>query len=181
MATDGIQRPSDCFFLRLNFASWEAARRGIRSQNALFHSGKAHFSPDLRGLNCLRHQIPHPHEVVSSSCESKNPSDFVQTPMPSLVEDTHRLDPAENLFDPLPFSLTHLATVMSCRASVNRAAARSLVVLRNMRRHIHAPHLLHEVFRIVCFIACQRDALCSLHPFRHQHSRIPLYRAAVLS
>lgn len=56
--------------------------------------------------------------------------------MPSLVEDTHRLNPAENLFDPLPFSLIHFVTVMPCRASVNRAAARSLVVLRNMRHTI---------------------------------------------
>lgn len=44
-------------------------------------------------------------------------------------------------FDSLPFSLTHLVAIMPRRAAVNRAAALTLGVLRNMRCHIRAAHL----------------------------------------
>jgi uncharacterized protein (TIGR03437 family) len=60
--------------------------------------------------------------------------------------------------DTLPFPLTHLVAFMPRRTSINRAAARTLGVLRNMRRHVHAPHLTHELVGVVCFIGSQRDA-----------------------
>ena len=42
-------------------------RRGILAANACFPKFKTQFSPGLHGLNCREYQIPHSHEVVSSS------------------------------------------------------------------------------------------------------------------
>src|SRR5882724_5061127 len=100
--------------------------------------------------------------------------------MSGLALRSYRFDPAKDFFDAFPFSLTHLVAFMPCRASVNRAAARTLGVLRNMRRHIHAPHLTYEVFGVVCFISCERNALDSFDAFGHHHCRNPLCSATAL-
>jgi hypothetical protein len=56
-------------------------------------------------LDCRRHQIPHPHEVVGSSRERKDPPDCFQAAMPGLAERANRFDPTEDFFDALPFPL----------------------------------------------------------------------------
>ena len=78
------------------------------------------------------------------------------------------------------FPLAYWIPFMPRRASINRATARTLGVLRNMRRYIHSAHLTHEVFRIVGFICPHRNALRPFHSFGHQHGRIPLHSAVAL-
>jgi len=82
MPSDEILLSSDFFLRRLTFASRSGLRRGIQAQNGIFRPLKTHFSSDLRGLNCRRHQIPHPYEVICSSCERKYPPDCFQSAMP---------------------------------------------------------------------------------------------------
>src|SRR5260370_38136216 len=151
MGSQAIRRSSYFFFLRLRFILWRGPRRGILAANACFPKVKTQFSSDLHGLNCRKYQVPHSHEVVSSSGEREHPRDGFQTAMPSLLQRANRLDPAKHFFDSLPFSLSHLIAVMPRRAPVNRAATLTLGVLRNMRSHIHSAHFLHEVFRVVPF------------------------------
>src|SRR5271165_7511243 len=99
----------------------------------VFKNSKHNSPRDLLGLNCREYQIPHSHEVVSRSGEREYPRDSFQTAMPSLPQRADRLDPAKHFFDSLPFSLTHLIAIMPRRAAINRAAAWTLGVLRNMR------------------------------------------------
>src|SRR4051794_12759725 len=93
----------------------------LRSQNAAL--------PDLYRLNCRRHQVPHPHEVIGGRRERENPPDSFQPAMACLAERANRFDPAKHFFDALPFSLAHFITCMPRRATIDRAAARSLRVL----------------------------------------------------
>ena len=71
MASDEIRPSSDFFLRRLTFASRSGLRRGTQAQNGSFRQLKTHFSSDLRGLNCRRHQIPHPHKVICRGGERK--------------------------------------------------------------------------------------------------------------
>src|SRR3989475_7174069 len=152
MASDEIWPSSDFFLRRLTFASRSGLRRGTQAQNGSFRQLKTHFSSDLRGLNCRRHQIPHPYEVVCSSREGKYPPDCLQSPMPGLPQRSNRFHPAKDFFDALSFPLAYLIAFMARRASINRATTWTLGVLSNMRRYIHSSHLTHEVFRVVAFI-----------------------------
>src|SRR5437868_12575104 len=152
MASYGIWPSSDFFLRRLTFASRSGLCRGVQAQNGIFQNLKTHFSSDLHSLNCRRHQIPHPHEVVCSSREGKYPPDCFQAAMPCLPQRTNRFYPAKDFFDAFSFSLAYLIAVMPRRASINRATARTLSVLRDMRRYIHSSHLTHELFRVVGFI-----------------------------
>ena len=159
MASDGIRPSSDFFFLRPRFILWRGPRRGIRAANACFQKFKTQFSSDLHGLNCREYQIPHAHEIVSSGRECEHPRHSFQPAMPGLTQHAHRFHPTKHFFDSLPFPLTHLVALMPRRATINGATALTLGVLRNMRSHIHASHLLHELFGVVPFIGAQRDTL----------------------
>src|SRR6267142_3620696 len=145
MASDRIRPSSDFFFRRPRCTLWRGPRRGIRAANACFQKLKTQFSPDLHGLNCREYQIPHSHEIVSSSREREHPRHSFQSAMPRLTQHANRLDPAKHFFDAFPFPLTHLVARMPRRATINRATTLTLGVLRNMRSHIHASHLLHEL------------------------------------
>jgi hypothetical protein len=85
MASAGILPSSHFFFLRLQLILWRGPRRGIQAANACFQKLKAHFSSDLHGLSCHRHQIPHPYKVVGSSRKRKDPPDGFQPAMPGLT------------------------------------------------------------------------------------------------
>src|SRR5689334_13419789 len=143
----------------------------------MFSKLKTHFSPDLRGLNCWEYQIPHSHEIVSRSCEREHPRDSFQSAMTSLPQRANRLDPAEHFFNSFPLPLTHLVALMPRRATINRATALTLGVLRNMGSHIHASHLFHEVLGIVSFIGSQRDAFHPVNALHHDHGCMPLRRS----
>src|ERR1035441_552367 len=138
----GRIRPSPYFF----FQRPEINRGGDHvggywPQTRVFKNSKHNSPPDLHGLNCRKYQIPHSHEIVSSSGEREHPRDGFQAAMPSLPQRANRLHPAKHFFDPLPFSLTHLVAIMPRRAAIDRAAALTLGVLRNMRSDIHTAHL----------------------------------------
>ena len=87
--------------------------------------------------------------------------------MMQLAESADGLHPAEDFLDALSHALTDAITGVPRGASIDRAAARTLRVLRDMRCHIHASHLTHEVFGIVAFIGSKRDPLLPRNLFDH--------------
>src|SRR5258708_22834908 len=125
MASHGIRPSSHRFSQRLYGASW-VLLRGIQAQTPFFREVKTQLSPDLCGLNCWGHQIPHPHEVVGGRRERENPPDRLQSTMPRLTERANRFDPAKDFFDALPFPLAYLIAFMPRRATINLATARTL-------------------------------------------------------
>src|SRR5690349_14945527 len=180
MASDEIWPSSDFFLRRLTFASRSGLCGGIQAQNGIFRPLKTHFSSDLRGLNCRRHQIPHPYEVIGSSREGKYPPDCCYSAMPGLPQRSNRFHPAKDFFDALSFPLAYLIACMPRRASINRATTWTLGVLSNMRCYVHSSHLTHEVFRVVGLIGSHGNALRPFYAFGHQHGRIPLRGAVAL-
>src|SRR5215469_5718113 len=124
------------------------------------HRVWTHFSSDSCGTNWTGQQIPHAHEVVSGGREGEHPPDSPQSPMPRLAQHAHRFQPTVHFFDPLPLALANLVSAMPRRSRVDRAAARTLRVLRYMRRDLLGSHLPHELLGVIPLVRCQR------HPMR---------------
>src|SRR5437764_6932975 len=136
-----------------------------------------HFSPNLCGRNWGGGQVPHSDEVVSSGRKSEHPSDLVRAAMSGLAQHSDCLQPAEYFLDPFPLHLTDLVSGMSRGAPINGAAAATFVVLRHMRRDVHASYLAYELFGVVALVGSHRYAL-ALDSVRHQHRRIA-FRGAI--
>src|SRR6266404_6362318 len=63
---------------------------------------------------CLhRHKFPHSYQVVSRSGEDKDPVHPRGAAMAQFAQQAHRLQPAEDLFDPFALLLTDLITAVS--------------------------------------------------------------------
>src|SRR5947209_339693 len=105
----------------------------------LFLGVQTHFSPELCGVNCRREQIPHPDQVIGSGREGEDPSNTENTTMSGLAQQGHRFEPAKHFLDALPFPHADLIAVMTPRAAIDGAPTRPLLILRNMRRNVHAP------------------------------------------
>src|SRR4051794_39448543 len=120
-----------------------------------------HFSPDLWRRNWRIDQIPHSDEVVSSGRKGEHPSDLVHAAMSGLTEHSNCLRPAEYFFDPFPLDLTDFVSGVSRGAPIDGAAAPTFVVLRHMRRDVHASYLLHELFGVVALVGSHRHALAA--------------------
>ena len=155
-------------------------RRGIRGLNAQFFCVQAHFSPDLRSLSCRKEQVPHAHEVIGSRREGENPSDFKQPAQSGLAQHPHGFQPAEHLFDSLPLALADRVSGMARGASINRASTAALHILRHVRRHIHGPHIGHQITCVISLVGGQRDSAHTLDALGHQERRIPFRRPAAL-
>src|SRR4051812_30465243 len=97
-----------------------------------------HFSPDLWRRNWRIDQIPHSDEVVSSGRKGEHPSDLVHAAMSGLTQHSDCLQPAEYFLDPFPLYLTYFVSGVSGGAPINGTAAPTFVVLRHMRRDVHA-------------------------------------------
>src|SRR5436305_10716877 len=150
---------------------------GIWLSKRLFFDVWTHFSPDLCRRNWRIDQIPHSDEVVSSGRKGEYPSDLVHAAMSGLTQHSDCLQPAEYFLDPFPLNLTYFVSGVSRGAPINGAAAATFVVLRHMRRDVHASYLAYELFGVVALVGSHRYAL-ALDSVRHQHRRIA-FRGAI--
>jgi len=98
---------------------------------------QTHFSPELCGTNWCRQQIPHSDEVVSSGRKGEHPSNFQDTAMSGFAQHADRLQPAEDFFYPLAPNLTDFVSGVPRRTLIDRAAARTFVILCHMRCDVH--------------------------------------------
>src|SRR5438270_3064688 len=126
-----------------------------------------HFSPDLCRRNWRINQIPHSDEVVSSGRKREHPSDFVHAAMSGLTEHSNCLQPAEYFPDPFPLDLTDFVSGVSRGAPINGAAAPTFVVLRHMRRHVHASDFLHELLGVVALVGSHRHTFAAPNSLGH--------------
>src|ERR1700686_5332359 len=86
------------------------------------------FDPDFPHWNCSC-QVSHAHQIVGRASEGKDPVHFADPTMAHLPHQCNRLQPAKAFFDPLPLSLADSISRVACGAAINRASARSRVVL----------------------------------------------------
>src|SRR5262249_33669882 len=100
----------------------------------------------------------------------------LQTAMPDLAHQRDRLQPAEALFNSLPFSLADLVALMPSCAAVDGAAAASFHVLGYLRRHLQISALRVEIPGIVSLVAPHRNAPRARKLLQHQHCTLPLPR-----
>ena len=126
----------------------------FRLSKRLFLGVWTHFSPDLCRRNWRIDQVPHSDEVVSGGRKGEHPSDLVHTAMSGLAQHSDCLQPAEYFLDPFPPDLTDFVSGVSRRAPIDGAAAPTFVILRHMRRDVHASDLAHELF--ACRSPCRQ-------------------------
>src|SRR5712692_316883 len=81
-------------------------------RGATFSLPEAHCS--LHG-----HQLPHSYQVVSGRREDEDPVDAFGAAMAQLAQQAHRLQPAEDLFDPFAFLLSDLIARVARRAAID--------------------------------------------------------------
>src|SRR5881227_4170822 len=129
------------------------------------------LSPELCRRNWRIGQVPHSDEVVSSGRKSEHPSDLVRAAMSGLAQHSDCLQPAEYFLDPFPLDLTYFVSGVSRGAPINGTAAPTFVVLRHMRRDVHASYLSHELFSVVALICRHRHALAAPNSLGHQQRR----------
>jgi len=103
------------------------------------------------GLNSHRNwggQVAHAHQIVGGGGESKNLIDATHSAIPNLPHQRNRLQPAETFFYPLPLPLTDAVTGMPRRATINRAATGTRMILRHMRSHSQMTAFFHKIPRV---------------------------------
>src|SRR6266851_3342696 len=89
-------------------------------------------------------QISNADHVVSSGREDKDPVDTFGAAMAQFAQQAHRLQPAEDLFDPFAFALTDLVTRMARGPAIDGRPTIS-VVLGHVRRHLQFAQVFHEI------------------------------------
>src|SRR5437764_14724946 len=99
--------------------------------------------------------------------------------MSGLAEHAHSLQPAEYFLDPFPFDLTHFVSGVSRSAPIDGAATPSFVILRHMRRDLHASHLAYELSRVIALVGSHCHALAAPNPLGYPHARVP-FRSPIL-
>ena len=109
----------------------------------------------------LRGQVSDAHQVVRREREREHPIDAPRAPVTRLAHQPDRLEPAEDLFDPLAPSLAHGIPGMVSGATVNgtRPARR---VLRHVRCHPEQADRRYELSDVVALVGGQCDAPPSL-------------------
>ena len=101
------------------------------------------------GAKCSYLQISHPHQIVRRSREGENPSTrhtprYLVLRWPATV-----LSHPKNSSTNLRFLLANWITGVPGSAGIDSAAARTVGVLRHMRRGALLPRLPHEIFGVV--------------------------------
>src|SRR4030095_433334 len=110
-----------------------------------------HFLGALyRSCNLLR-EIANPHQVVDCQAEHKHPADASPAPVSRLPQQADRLEPAEDLFDPLALLLAHLVAGVARGALIDRTRS-FRVVLRDRGGPLEQPEGLDEVARVIGFV-----------------------------
>ena len=81
-------------------------------------------------------QISYAHQVERGCCEGEHPTDAIATSMTGLAKICNGLDPTKDFFDPLASALTCDVSVVTDRATIDRA---ELVPTGHMRRDPQVP------------------------------------------
>src|SRR3984893_14500882 len=119
-------------------------------RGATFSRPEAHSS--LHG-----HQFPHSYQVVSGSREDEDPVHAGGAAMAQLAQQAHRLQPAEDLFDPFPLLLTDLIAAVTGSPAIDGRAAIG-VVLGHVRRHLQFAQVFHEIMSVIVLVTAQRHS-----------------------
>src|SRR3990172_513159 len=107
-------RPRMCWMIRSE-ESRKTSPRGIRT--LLGKSAGADFPSSRRGSR----QIADSDQVVGRHREGEHPADPVYPFVPGLAHQAHRLEPAEDLLDPLARPLAHGVARVAGGASISGA------------------------------------------------------------
>jgi hypothetical protein len=99
--------------------------------------------------------------------------------MPGLAQARDGLDPAEDLFDSLPFALADGVAWVPGSAFIDCAGAPCVLVLRHVRCHRRFSQLTHEISPIVVLVPTQRHTLgTAWNPCCHVQRGIALGRSS---
>lgn len=107
--------------------------------------------------------------------------DVGEAPEFELPEPGDGFQPPKRRLDPWAGVLTFRAPVVPHGPLINRAAARSRGVLRDMRREAQLAREIHKLARIVGLVGpdCPRAATPALHALVQEHRGDPALRAPV--
>src|SRR5713101_2860297 len=138
-------------------------------RGATFSLPEAHY--------CLHgHQFPHSYQVVSGGGEDEDPVDAFGAAMAQLAQQAHRLQPAEDLFDPFALLLTDLVARMAGGAAIDGRAAIG-VVLGHVRRHLQFAQVFHEIMGVIVLVTAHGYSTVTADLCREGQGRIALRRA----
>ena len=98
-----------------------------------------------------------PQQVVSGADQVGGETGSLDAPIARAPEVADRLDPAEDLFDPLAHSLAHRVSRPIGGAMVECRASGPPLVLRYMGSDIERAAVRHESRRVVALVAGHRD------------------------
>src|SRR5262245_34851685 len=108
--------------------------------------------PTIRqvSLSCRRRgEVTYPDQVVGGQREGEHPVHPRNSTVSRLPHHADRLQPAEDLFDPLPLPMADQVCGMPCRSTVDRTIT---FLLRDVGHHILVPQGLQERSDVVAFV-----------------------------
>ena len=115
-------------------------------------------SRPCRSMSCrLRQELGDADQVVGGERQGERHADALESAEFGLPAAADRLQPAENLLDPLALVLAHGIARMPRRTAVDRRAA-ALVVLRHVRGGAEVAHISDEVGGVVGLVAADGGA-----------------------
>jgi hypothetical protein len=131
----------------------------------------------------LGRQLRHPHKVIRRSYPPSRQLCSLGSPISRFPKSTHRLGPAENLFNPLSYPLTDAVTLMACGAPVNGRTALAPGVGCHMGNDLSAAQKINKAVGVVVLVRSQRFDPHSLSSLALDHllGRLPLRRARGLT
>src|SRR5215207_7214508 len=114
-------------------------------------------------------QISDSYQVVGGGSELEDPPHQLHSSMSGFAQQSHSLQPTEDLFHSFALTLTNFITRVA-RGPLVDCTSSSLVVLSHVRCHLAGPQISDKVFRVVSFVATHRDSFllrpCSQHQQR---------------
>src|SRR3990170_192576 len=115
-------------------------------------------------------------QVVDRRREDEDPVHFGLTPVAGLPQQPHRLQPAEDLLDPLAYPLADLIAGMPGRAPIDRTRA-AAPILGHVRGELQGPQRGDKLPRVVRLVSPDGPPVPSFHFGRQLHCGLPLGRA----
>src|SRR5512136_1343359 len=113
------------------------------------------WKPQCTSCGPYHREITYPNEVVRRKSEPEDPVDQLHSSVLDLAEQTHGLEPAEDLLDPLALSLTDVVTTVPSGSAVDRARPPG-VVLRDVGSDVHLPQQTHHLSGVVVLVCSER-------------------------
>ena len=136
--------------------------------------GRPQGAGTLAGGSCGGRRLDHvanPNQVVQRGREGEQPPDPADAAVADLVQQGHRLHPAEHLFDPLALLLADRIAGMPGRPRIGRTGAAG-GVLRDMRREAERAERRDEAAGVVALVGAQGGAAPQVGG--HRDRRLPL-------